>query len=150
MPSTDPALFVSLKPRFAEMILSGEKTVEIRRVPPTILPGAQVILYASAPSMQVVGSGRVGALDSASPTALWERYRDGCGLSRSEFRSYLTGVRRAAAITLNDVNRLPQTIPLAELSRLLWTDFRPPQSWRYLDADMAAALLRDTPPGTEL
>jgi predicted transcriptional regulator len=32
MPNDDHVLFVSLKPRFAEMILSGEKTVELRRV----------------------------------------------------------------------------------------------------------------------
>lgn len=142
MPNSDPVLFVSLKPRFAEMILNGEKTVEIRRVAPTISPGALVIFYASSPSMQVVGSGRVGALDRASPTALWERHRDGCGLTRSEFRGYLAGVRGAVAITLGDVRRLPRTIPLTELGRLLWAGFRPPQSWRYLDADKAAALLK--------
>lgn len=143
MANSEPALFVSLKPRFAEMILNGEKTVEIRRVAPTIPSGARIILYASSPSMEVVGSGRIGALDSASPTALWERNRDGCGLTRSEFRSYLAGAQRAVAITLDDVRCLPRTIPLADLRQLLWTGFRPPQSWRYLQATEAAALLRD-------
>jgi predicted transcriptional regulator len=143
MPNDDPVLFVSLKPRFAEMILSGEKTVELRRVGPTIPVGAPVILYASSPSMEVVGSGRIGALDSASPSALWDRHRADCGLTRREFRAYLAGVRRAVAITLDDVQRFPHTIPLAELNQVLWADFRPPQSWRYLDAEKGAALLRD-------
>jgi predicted transcriptional regulator len=146
MENSEPALFVSLKPRFAEMILNGEKTVEIRRVAPTIPQGARIILYASSPSMEVVGSGRIGALDSASPTALWERHRDGCGLTRSEFRSYLAGAQRAVAITLDDVRRLPRTIPLADLGRLLWAGFRPPQSWRYLPATEAATLLRGANP----
>jgi predicted transcriptional regulator len=142
METREPALFVSLKPRFAEMILNGEKTVELRRIAPTVTPGAQVVFYASSPSMQVVGSGRVRALESASPTALWDRHRHGCGLTRSEFRSYLAGARRAVAISLDEVRRLPETIPLADLTRILGTGFRPPQSWRYLDADLAAELLR--------
>jgi predicted transcriptional regulator len=93
--------------------------------------------------MEVVGFGRIGALDSASPSALWERHRDDCGLTRREFRAYLAGVRRAVAITLDDVRRLPRTIPLAELGQILWTGFRPPQSWRYLEAEKAAALFQE-------
>jgi predicted transcriptional regulator len=146
MENSEPGLFVSLKPRFAEMILSGEKTVEIRRVAPAVVPGARIVLYATSPSMEVVGSATVGALDSASPTALWDRHRDGSGLTRSEFRSYLSGVKQAVAITLDDVCRLSRRIPLAELSGLLWPDFRPPQSWRYLPADDVTALLGDTNP----
>jgi predicted transcriptional regulator len=136
----DPVLFVSLKPRFAEMILCGDKTVELRRVAPTLAPGALVILYASSPQMQVVGNGRVAALETASPTALWQRHGAECGLSRSEYRAYFAGVGRAVAIVLEDVRRLPEGVPLARL-RELWTGFRPPQSWRYIDADQAAALV---------
>jgi predicted transcriptional regulator len=136
----DPVLFISLKPRFAEMILVGEKTVELRRVAPTLSPGAKVILYASSPQMQVVGSGRVAALEMASPTALWERHGSECGLSRSEYRAYFAGVDRAVAIVLEDVHRLPEAVSLVRL-REHWEGFRPPQSWRYIDAAQAAALI---------
>lgn len=133
-------LFVSLKPRFAEMILSGDKTVELRRVAPTIAPGALVILYASSPQMQVVGTGRIAGLEKASPTALWGRHGAECGLSRSEYRAYFAGVGQAVAIVLEDVQRLPEPVSLAKL-RERWAGFRPPQSWRYIDPAQAAALV---------
>jgi predicted transcriptional regulator len=136
----DPVLFISLKPRFAEMILCGDKTVELRRVAPTIALGALVILYASSPQMQVVGKGRVAALETASPTAVWERHGRECGLSRSEYRAYFAGVGQAVAIVLEDVRRLSEAVPLAKL-RERWAGFRPPQSWRYIDAAQAAALI---------
>lgn len=56
--STDHALFVSVKPRFAEKILAGEKSVELRRVRPSVTPGTLVIFYASSPTREVVGTGR--------------------------------------------------------------------------------------------
>jgi predicted transcriptional regulator len=136
----DPVLFVSLKPRFAELILCGEKTVELRRVAPSVDPGALVILYASSPVMEVVGTARVAALETASPTALWHRHGAECGLARNDFRAYFAGVRKAVAISLEEVRRLEQAVPLAELRRR-WAGFSPPQSWRYLDAERAAALV---------
>ena len=44
----DPAraLVLSLKPRFAEAILSGTKTVEVRRVMPRITVPTLALLYA--------------------------------------------------------------------------------------------------------
>jgi predicted transcriptional regulator len=139
--STDlTALFVSVKPRFAEMILAGRKTVELRRVRPAVAPGALVILYASSPAKEVVGTGRVVAIEVSSPSALWESHGSLSGLSRREFRGYFAGVGEAVAISLADVRRLPEPVPLAELQRR-WRGFRPPQSFRYLDAVQAASVV---------
>src|SRR5215204_963173 len=102
--STDlTALFVSLKPRFAEMILAGEKTVELRRVRPAVSPGALVVLYASSPVKEVVGTGRVAAIEASSPSALWNSHGPLSGLSRREFRGYFAGVGEGVAISLADV-----------------------------------------------
>jgi hypothetical protein len=40
------------KRRFSELILDGEKTVELRRVAPSLAPAALMILYASSPAME--------------------------------------------------------------------------------------------------
>jgi predicted transcriptional regulator len=139
--STDiAALLVSLKPRFAEMILAGEKTVELRRVRPSIEPGALVVFYASSPVKGVLGTGRVAAIDTSSPSALWERHGSLSGLSRREFSAYFAGSDEAVAIALTDVRRLSKPVPLAELRRR-WQGFRPPQSFRYLDAAQAANVM---------
>jgi predicted transcriptional regulator len=139
--STDStALFVSVKPRFAEKILAGEKSVELRRVRPSVTPGTLVIFYASSPAREVVGTGRVKAIETDSPTAIWERHRSNVGLPRSEYRTYFEGVRQAVGIVLTEVERLPQSVPLADLRERL-AGFEPPQSFRYVNAAQAATLI---------
>ena len=134
-------LFVSIKPRFAEKILSGEKSVELRRVRPAdVAPGTLVIFYASSPTREVVGTGRIKAIETASPSAIWERHGAEVGLPRSEYRAYFEGVRQAVGIVLTEVHRLPRSIPLADLRERL-AGFEPPQSFRYVNADQAAALI---------
>jgi predicted transcriptional regulator len=138
--STDqPVLFVSIKPRFAEKILAGEKSVELRRVRPLVAaPGTLVVFYASSPTCEVVGTGRIEAIDS--PNAIWERHRSELGLPRSEYRSYLAGVRQAVGILLEDVRPLTCRVPLAALRQRLG-GFEPPQSFRYIDANQAEAVI---------
>ena len=49
-------LLLSLRPRFAQAILSGAKTVEVRRRPVNAPPQTPIILYASSPTMAIVGT----------------------------------------------------------------------------------------------
>jgi predicted transcriptional regulator len=136
-----PVLFVSIKPRFAEKILSGEKSVELRRVRPCDAgPGTLVVFYASSPKREVVGTGRVEEIDVGSPTAIWDRHRDEVGLPRSEYRSYFKGVRDAVGIVLSDVSPLEETVSLEDLRRRI-RGFEPPQSFRYIDALQTAAVI---------
>jgi predicted transcriptional regulator len=136
--STDQlVLFVSIKPRFAEKILAGEKSVELRRVRPSVAaPGTLVVFYASSPTCEVVGTGLIEAIDIDTPTAIWERHRGELGLPRSEYRSYFAGVRQAVGILLEDVRPVTRRVPLAALRQRL-EGFEPPQSFRYIDARQA-------------
>ena len=52
-------LLLCLRPRFAEAILSGAKTVELRRRPINTQPGTPILLYASSPTMAIVGTARL-------------------------------------------------------------------------------------------
>jgi predicted transcriptional regulator len=49
-------LLLSLRPRFADAILAGAKTVELRRRPINARPGTAILLYASRPMMAIVGT----------------------------------------------------------------------------------------------
>jgi predicted transcriptional regulator len=133
-------LLVSLKPRFAAMLLSGSKTVELRRVKPDVATGADVLLYASSPRRALVGSARVGAIDAGTAAAIWTQHCAHIGVSRVEYDDYFAGASTAVAITLTDISALPDgDVPLAELRRRR-RDFRPPQSFRYFDLPTAASL----------
>jgi predicted transcriptional regulator len=133
-------LLVSIKPRFAAMLLVGTKTVELRRVRPNVEFGARVLLYASSPRRALVGTASVAAVDEGLPAQIWGKHRGRVGLTDCEFNEYFYGSATAVAITLTDISGLPRgEIALAELQRRR-RGFRPPQSFRYLDAASAAAL----------
>lgn len=135
----DRALLVSLKPVYAELILAGSKTVELRRVRPAVSPGCDVLLYASSPTREMVGRAKVAAVEVDSPEAIWAKHGADTGIDRMAFDTYFAGARSAVAITLRDPTRLRQRVPLPELRRRI-AGFRPPQSFRYLASAEAAAV----------
>jgi len=57
---TNHAFLISIRPRFAEMIFSGSKTVELRRVCPKVSVGDLALVYVSSPAMELRGSFEVG------------------------------------------------------------------------------------------
>lgn len=129
---SDRSLLLSLRPRFAEAILSGAKTVELRRRPVKASPGTVVVLYASAPTMAVVGTAVLVDVVALSPHTAWRRYRHTLSLSWSEFTEYLAGAERAHLLRLDDVKEVDQPLTLQTLRGS--APFQPPQSFRYLHA----------------
>ena len=134
-------LILSLKPRFAEAILSGAKTVELRRVEPKITVPTRALVYATTPWRAMLGTCIVTAVVSDHLATLWEIYGSRTGLQHIEFLRYFTGVEVGAALTLHAAKRFDVQIPLADLRSSLG-GFRPPQSFAYLDAITGNQLLQ--------
>ena len=134
------ALLVSVKPVYADLLLSGRKTVELRRVRPNVEPGCLVLLYASSPQMEMVATARIATIDSGEIDTIWTRYAEATGLDRATYDRYFTDRPSAVAISLIDVQALRHSVPLAELRRRL-SGFRPPQSFRYLPGAEAAVVI---------
>jgi len=130
---------LSIKPRYAERILAGDKTVELRRRVPACRPGDIVVVYESSPTMAIVGVARVSDVECRAPSSLWESVKTTAGVTRSEFRSYFTGSKSAYAIHLSDVHSLRKPLHLREIQDS-FPEFRPPQSWCYLQS-LPTALL---------
>ena len=132
-------LLLSLKPRFATSILDGTKKVELRRVAPKIQPGQIVLIYASSPVRQLAGTCRVVRLDVAPKSAIWERYRNQCGVTEAEYEAYFEGAEDAVAIVVDKPRTLQEPPSLATLRNRV-AGFRPPQSFRYLSTSMLEQL----------
>jgi predicted transcriptional regulator len=147
------ALFISLRPRFAELLLEGSKTVELRRVQPAVARGARVLLYASSPVRALVGVAVIQEVHVATREQIWQLHGARTGITREEYEQYFSEASIAVAITLAEVRRLPKPVTLAELREGRdW--FRPPQSFRYLDTEQVTSLMvsrastpHDTLPG---
>ncbi len=137
------ALLLSLRPRFAGALLDGTKTAELRRRRIAARPGALVILYASAPTMAIVGIGRLERTRVCDPEEAWREHSHQLGLLRPEFEAYLAGAKSACVLELHLVRRLSRPIPLASLRSS--HGFDPPQSYRFVsasDSEALAALLK--------
>ena len=121
-------VLLSLKPRFAEAILAGEKTFEFRRAL-FRHPVTSVVIYASSPTRKVVGEFTIGKVLFLGIDALWNSTRHGGGIDRDYFERYFAGRSQGYALKVKRARRY--RLPLCLLKDLGIK--HPPQSFRYLD-----------------
>jgi predicted transcriptional regulator len=112
--TTQRTLLLSLRPQFADATLSGAKTVELRRRPINAQPPTPIILYASSPTMAIVGTARLGEVQIHTSAAAWRKHRMSLGLSRTEFDAYLDGSPSAYVLLLDGVCVLNEPLSLRQ------------------------------------
>jgi predicted transcriptional regulator len=115
-------VLMSIRPQYADAILSGAKRYELRRRRPSFGTGSQVIVYSSSPDQRLLGTFETGTIHEAAPETLWKLVRGQAGIDRSTFADYFVGCDVAYAIEV----RSPQRLEPAPLR------FRPPQSYLFL------------------
>lgn len=125
-------ILISVKGNFAESIVVGTKTVEIRRRAPRLLRGTRVWLYSKSPIAEVVAICVLREIDTAPCEQIWQRYADKMDIARDYFLSYLWGASTASALILSDVQELESPVSLNEL-RLIEAGFHPPQFYMRLE-----------------
>jgi predicted transcriptional regulator len=125
------ALLLSIRPKYANMIFAGTKTVELRRVRPSIQAGDLVLVYVSSPTKEMQGAFRVGKTISGKPSTIWKKFGKQTGVTRTEFNAYFAGKDQAHALMIEDAWTLPTPVQLACL-RKEKQGFRPPQSFHYI------------------
>lgn len=122
------AILLSIKPKYADLILAGEKRVEFRRVWAAEKVGL-IAIYASAPVQRIIALVNVDEVVYASPTRLWAYCTNkGGGLTRNELKSYFDGKANGYAVMIGNVRRMKKAVD----PHSLFTNFSAPQSFRYL------------------
>src|SRR5688572_9987098 len=111
-------ILISLKPRHAEYIFEGEKTVELRRRRPKVSPGTKVWIYATAPVAAIRGHASLVRIESACPSVIWEVWGKKTGLSKAEFDSYFEDCEIAHALLLDDVMLMEAALSLMRIREL--------------------------------
>ncbi|MDR7152894.1 putative transcriptional regulator [Hydrogenophaga palleronii] len=86
-------------------------------------------MYSSSPVQRLVGIVDIEGAVFASPASVWTKCRArGPGLERKELMEYFAGKDQAYGVLLGSL-----TVPEKPIRpKLLFKDFRPPQSYRYL------------------
>lgn len=127
---------MSIHPAYAAAILDGSKLVEFRKRP-IADDVTHVVVYATAPVSAVVGAFTVADQYTVHPKALWRRFRAVAGIGQKDFMTYYEGRDFGTAIAIGNV--MPAASPLALAADLGIS--RPPQSFQYLNEEIAGRTL---------
>jgi predicted transcriptional regulator len=136
---TTESLLLSVRPQYASKILSGEKTIELRRrFSRTATDGMPVLLYSSSPVSAVVGCTRIGRVERLSLLQIWREYREEACVSKSEFNEYFAGLKHGYVIALGTVKAFSREVSASRLEKKY--GIVPPQSYRYLNGEYSRLL----------
>ncbi|MBK7481886.1 MAG: hypothetical protein IPI72_03950 [Flavobacteriales bacterium] len=120
-------VLMSIKPEFATKIFDGSKRYEFRRMifkQPNV---TRIVVYASSPTQKVIGEFEIECILEHHPKELWNRTREGAGISKGYFMEYFGTKDVGYAIRI-------KTTKLYRKPRCLKADYnlKPPQSYLYL------------------
>ena len=129
----------SVKPEYSEKIVSGTKTVELRRRFPASVPmGTVAFIYATTPTQALTGVAQIEMLFNRSPGDIWQEFSEESCVKKEEFDLYFAGTTMATAIKLRRARPLRRSIQLDELRERF--NFEPPQSFLYATPQLREAL----------
>jgi predicted transcriptional regulator len=129
----------SIKPKYADQIMAGAKTIELRRrFSNEALIGARAFIYSSTPAKAMIGYATIGDVRRLSVAEIWDQYSDEAGVTREEFDEYFRGVSEGYAISLRDARRFTTSATINDLRERF--GFRAPQSYRYAGTEYRALI----------
>lgn len=132
------AVLLSIRPRYANAILAGTKTAEVRRRFPHQSRGTTLYLYSSTPDRAILGTVQLDGIDRPSADRVWHQYAHQIEIEEAALGDYLAETASAAILRISKPARWQQKVPLGLLRSRL--QLEPPQSFRYLTDEHVRAL----------
>jgi len=126
-------LLLSIKPIYMDMILKGEKTVEIRRKFNSKWVNRKLILYSSSPVAALMGYASIDSVIEDTPEHIWNKFAKFIGGTRQEYMNYAKDAGKVYAIVLKEVSPFIDRITLDQIGKLLRSEIKPPQSYLSLE-----------------
>jgi predicted transcriptional regulator len=126
-------IVLSIKPKYAGLIIKKRKTVEIRRkFSRKKLKGTTVFIYASRPEQCIMGEARISSVIEEKPDVIWDLFNDKIGCSHFEYFSYCGDLKKVNAVILEDIRPYDIPMPWAVFTSTFDAPIRPPQSYQFL------------------
>jgi predicted transcriptional regulator len=119
------AAIISIKPEYANQILAGTKTIELRKSAMGLGPQDVLLVYSSAPEQQLSFWFRIWKVETLPVAEMWRRYEDRLGIGREDYEAYFTSTETATGFHVGEIHRL-KPVPLTEIQRAV-EGFVPPQ-----------------------
>lgn len=121
-------VLLSIKPEFAEKILSGEKRFEFRKKIFKNKSVKTVVIYATMPVGKVIGEFEIDEIIENEPKRLWIQTQKKSGITKSFFDEYFKEKKTAFAIGVGRITRYEKALSLSCFGNGIVA----PQSYRYL------------------
>ena len=133
----EDGLLMSIKPKYVDRILDGQKKVELRRKFTDKWIGKKISIYASKPAAALAGEAVIRDVVVDRPEQVWRRFGPDTGCSDQEFAEYVGEADAVYAICLDQVRRYSNPIGHRQVSDLLDVKLVPPQSYCRLSPNHA-------------
>ena len=99
-------VILSLKPQYVDLILSGEKAVELRNRVVRMEPGTMIWIYATRPVGGIVALAELDSVVHDTPAEIWFRFEREMCIDREHFDSYIDNRESVSALKLSSVRKL--------------------------------------------
>jgi predicted transcriptional regulator len=125
---------ISIKPVYANQILAGTKTIELRKSAMGLSEDDVILVYSSAPEQQLAFWFRIQMVESLSVRKMWNLHGPHLGIDFEDYSAYFNGLEYAVGFHVGEVQPIVP-IPLKEIETLV-EGFVPPQGIIWLRDDM--------------
>jgi len=122
-------VLLSIKPKFAESIISGIKKYEFRKNAFSKKNIGRMYIYSTTPIKKVIGIFKINKIIEDKPSTLWHRLKDEAGISEEEFFDYFKNRDVGFAFEIVDVERFETPLD----PKTIFPNFVPPQSFCYIN-----------------
>lgn len=122
-------VLLSIKPKYVDKILSGEKAFEFRKQSFKRDGIKTVVIYATMPIGKIIGEFSIVSILEDTPINIWEKTKERAGIDKKYFDEYYNARKSAVAIQIGEIIEYDEPLDLKELGN----NIVPPQSYRYLD-----------------
>lgn len=129
-------VLISIKPKYVDKILRGEKKFEFRKAVFKTKRVRKVFIYSSAPVQCIVASFEVEDILQGSPNKIWADCKEFAGIEEEAYFDYFNNREQAYSIKIKNLNIFKEPIrPSKHIE-----GFKAPQSYMYVDRNLAKVL----------
>jgi len=122
------AILLPIKPKFADLIIQGSKSIELRRSAPAQQINT-IAIYSSSPIQSIVALVDVAKVIEMTPANLWLiAKKNGAGLTRTEFFDYFQSKNSGFAFMLKNIRTFKKPVD----PYVFFESFTAPQSFKYI------------------
>lgn len=100
---------ISIKSKYARLIINKEKTIEIRRKFPLVnVANQKMYIYSSRIDKKIIGHVTIDRVEYIDKYIAWKKYYNQVGVSKEDYYNYLKDKKKAYFIHLKKIYKFKE------------------------------------------